>query len=117
MVFNAMAAGDDFAADDRILPGVAADAEKAGLGIGGIEQIEHARGDFRVGAVVDGQGDFAAGDGGGGQSGQVGAEQAAARQQAGGGQDQVVGGERPERPGPVSGGGNDTEAECGVGGG
>ena len=75
VILDAVAAGDDFAAQFGMRPGAVADAEETGLGAGGIELVEDARGDFRVGAVVDGQGDFAAFDGGGRQARQVGTEQ------------------------------------------
>ena len=87
-------------------PGAVADAEEAGRGAGGVELVEDARGDFRVGAVVDGQGDFAALDGGGRQARQVGAEQCRPGQQAGGGQHQMVEAEGAERPRPAGGGGS-----------
>ena len=100
MVLDSMAASDDIAAQCRVFAGAPADAEERSFGIGGVEQVKDARGDVGVRSVVDGDGNFAAGNGGIRQTGQVGAKQRGARQQAGGGDDGVVDDQRTQRPWP-----------------
>ena len=103
MVFDAVAPRHDGAAQRRVLLRDAPDAEKAGLHMGGIEQVEHARRHLGVGPVVDGERHLAALHGGVGQAGEVGAEQVRAGPQAGTGEQRVVGHQGPGRPGPGGG--------------
>ena len=65
VVFYGMAAAHDFAAQVRVARCFFADAEKGGLRCVTIEHIQYLRGDDGIGAVVDGQGDFISGRGGG----------------------------------------------------
>jgi hypothetical protein len=76
--------------------------KKLALAPAGVEQVEHAWGDLRLRAVVNGQGDFSALRGSFREALEVGAEQGTARQQAGDGQYEVVKAQRAESPRPLS---------------
>jgi len=71
-----------------------------------IQNIQHPRGDEGVGAIVDGEGDFISGRGGGGQPRPVRPQPVAAWPQADGGQQQVIDDHGTQRPTPLRGFGN-----------
>ena len=61
VVFNRVAAANDFPAQRRVTRGLVTNAEKRGPGGVTVQQVQHLRCDLRVGPVVDGQGDFVSG--------------------------------------------------------
>src|SRR6202034_1328692 len=60
VILDAVAAAYDLLCETRIARHALADAEKAGPRLEGREHLEHARGDFRIRPIVDGDGDRAA---------------------------------------------------------
>ena len=101
VVLDVVAAPHDLARQRRVGRHALANAKEAGAHAGGVQHVEHLRGDGRVGAVVKGQRDFAARGGGGRQARQVRAQPVAARQQAGSGDQAMVDDQRAKPPGPL----------------
>ena len=100
VVFHAMAAPQDVLAERGVACGAVANQEEAGGGVVRGQEVEHARRDVGVGAVVEGQHDLVPADRGEGQAGDVGAEQGTAGPEAEQAQDRMVGKQAGGDPGP-----------------
>ncbi len=100
VVLHPVAARHDGAAQRRVRLGAVADAEEAGAGAEFVQRVQHTRGDLGVGAIVDGDGEFAARSRGRGQVRPVGPEPLRMRPQAGADQGRVVGHHAAGQPGP-----------------
>jgi hypothetical protein len=100
VVFHGVPAADDLAAEFGVALGLDANAKEGGASLVAVEQVQHLRGHFGVGTVVDGEGELPGLDRGRGQPPPVGPEGPAARPQADGGEHQVIGGQRGQQHGP-----------------
>ena len=103
VVFERMAARNDFARQLRVALRFRANAEECRAHAEGVEQVEHLRRDDRVGTVVDGQRDGVGVARRGGQPGPVRAQQRSAGQQARYGENSVIRDDRGQPPGPCGG--------------
>ena len=101
VVFHGMAAAHDLAAQIGVAFGFFANAEKSRPGSMAVEQVKHLRGDDGVGAVINGQGNFASSRGGGRQPRPVRPQPVAAWPQADGRYQQVIDKHGPQRPRPL----------------
>jgi hypothetical protein len=114
VVLDAMAAAGDLGDQAGVGAGAAADHEEGGLHAGGVQQVEHARGDLGVRAVVEGEGDLPPAGGGVRETELVWPHQRAARPEAGGGERHVVGDQDARDRPPMAGGGREGEGRAGV---
>ncbi len=103
VILDGMAAPHDFTAQVRVASGFVTDAEKGGLSRVTIQHVQHLRGDDGIGAVVDCQGDFISGGGGGRQSRPVRSQPVAARPQSEQREQRVIGQHGTQRPAPLPG--------------